>query len=57
MKKAVINYLDFDVNKLTRSIENAVSGDSFQTDISNYLKADTKQTSKKNGWLFEKKKS
>lgn len=52
MKKDQINYLDFEIDKLTRSIENAISGDSFQTDISYLTKNDLKQVSKKNGWLF-----
>jgi len=34
VKVKKINYLDFNVDKLTRSIENAISGDSFLTDVS-----------------------
>ena len=49
VEKYKINYLDFEVDKLTRSIENVVSGDSFQTDVSNLLKTDLKQVTKKNG--------
>ena len=52
MKKKQLNYLDFEVDKLTRSIENVASGDSFQTEITHLTLADLKQVSKKKGWLF-----
>jgi hypothetical protein len=44
--------LDFLIDKLTNSIENTVSGDSFQTEVSNFTTKDLKQTTKKNGWKF-----
>ena len=44
--------LDFVIDKLTNSIENVVTGDSFQTEISILQKADLKSVTKKNGWLF-----
>lgn len=44
--------LDFYVDKLTNSIENVVSGDSFATEISIVTRDDLKLTSKKNGWVF-----
>lgn len=56
VKKAKINYLDFEVDKLTRSIENVSTGDSFPTEISFLLKSDLKLVTKKNGWLFNWKK-
>ncbi len=56
MKKQKINYLDFEIDKLTRSVENVLSGDSFPTDISYLTRADLKQVTKKNGWLFNWKK-
>ena len=52
MKKQSVNYLDFEVDKLTRSIENAISGDSFPTEINHLTKADLKTMQKKNGWKF-----
>src|SRR5436190_19260412 len=52
VKKTKINFLDFEVDRLTRSIENVETGDSFPTDVSHLLKADLKQVSKRNGWLF-----
>ena len=56
VKKAQINYLDFEVDQLIRSIQNVTTGDSFPTDISHLLKSDLKQVSKKNGWLFNWRK-
>ena len=52
MKKHKINYLDFEVDKLTRSIENVATGDTFPTDISYLTKDDLKEVTKKNGWTF-----
>lgn len=43
---------DFIIDKLTNSIENVKSGDSFQTAISLVTKADLSSISKKNGWRF-----
>ena len=45
--------LDFEVDKLTNSIENVVTGDSFATDITLISMADLKTVSKKNGWQFD----
>jgi len=56
VKKGKIEYLDFEVDKLTRSIENVLTGDSFQTDVRHMLKADLKSVTKKQGWLFNWKK-
>lgn len=43
---------DFIVDRLTNSIENVQSGDSFQTEVSLVSKADLKNVTKKNGWRF-----
>ncbi len=56
MKKEKKKHLDFIVDKLTNSIENTVSGDSFQTEISNITTKDLKQSAKKIGWQFNWKK-
>lgn len=48
--------LDFEVDKLTRSIENRVTGDSFTTEVSLLNKQDLKTVTKKNGWLFDWRK-
>jgi hypothetical protein len=52
MKKRPVNYLDFEVDKLTRSVENAVTGDSFATEVLYFTKDDVKQVTKKSGWEF-----
>ncbi|MBO0932756.1 hypothetical protein [Fibrella aquatilis] len=43
---------DFLIDKLTNSIENAITGDSFPTEITLVSLADLKKVTKKNGWLF-----
>ncbi len=45
--------MDFAVDKLTNSIENIFTGDSFPTDISVVTKEDLKSVRKKNGWQFD----
>ena len=45
--------LDFIIDKLTNSIENVVTGDSFATDISLLKSSDLKNITKKNSWLFD----
>ncbi|MCW3126576.1 MAG: hypothetical protein JWO03_2234 [Bacteroidetes bacterium] len=51
MKKQIP--LDFIIDKLTNSIENVVTGDSFSTDITLLNAAEVKMITKKNGWLFD----
>lgn len=45
--------LDFEVDKLTNSIENIVTGDSFVTNISIVTPVDLKSITKKNKWQFD----
>ncbi|MGC4128535.1 MAG: hypothetical protein QM564_03025 [Bergeyella sp.] len=45
--------LDFEIDKLTNSIINVISGDSFQTEVSLLSKNDLKNITKKNGWQFD----
>ncbi|MCC6841172.1 MAG: hypothetical protein IT230_13525 [Flavobacteriales bacterium] len=45
--------LAFEVDKLTRSIENVVTGDSFQTVVLPLTKEDLMAVAKKRGWLFD----
>lgn len=52
MKKQKKIGLDFEVDKLTNSIENVVTGDSFQTEVSLISKVDLKKVTKKDGWQF-----
>ncbi len=53
MKKGKKIGLDFEVDKLTNSIENVVTGDSFATDISIVSLADLKSVTKRNKWQFD----
>jgi hypothetical protein len=48
--------LDFEIDKLTNSIENIVTGDSFPTDIMLLSKSELKNITKKNGWAFNWRK-
>jgi hypothetical protein len=45
-------HLGIEIDKLTNSIFNTISGDSFPTDLHPASKADLKNAAKKNGWLF-----
>jgi hypothetical protein len=53
VKKQRNTQLDVIIDKLTNSIENVQSGDSFPTDISLLDIAELKSISKKNGWRFK----
>jgi hypothetical protein len=53
VKKRTKIGLDFEIDELTNSIKNLISGDSFSTDISRITKADLKKVTKKDGWLFD----
>ncbi len=44
--------LDFEIDKLTNSIENVISKDSFKTEIYPINQKDLKSITKKNGWRF-----
>ena len=45
--------IDIEIDKLTNSIENAITGDSFETEISLITKEDLKRIRKGNGWQFD----
>lgn len=53
MKKRQNIELDFLIDKLTNSIENVITGDSFQTEVSLVSSSDLKTITKKNKWLFD----
>ena len=53
MKNASNKGLDFEIDKLTNSIENVVTGDSFLTNVSVITLADLKTITKKNNWQFD----
>jgi len=44
--------LDFEIDKITESIEDAETGESLDTLVLPFTKTDLKETTKKNGWLF-----
>ena len=44
---------DFIIDKLTDSILNTISGDSFQTEVSRMTSIDLKNATKKYGWDFD----
>jgi len=44
---------DIEIDELTNSIRNVISGDSFSTDISRITKTDLKKITQKEGWLFD----
>ena len=52
MQKSKPRLLDFEIDKLTNSIENVISGDSFPTDVLPVTSHDLKNITKKNQWLF-----
>jgi len=45
-------YIDIEIDKLTSSLENVITGDSFPTDIIVMDQNDLKSITKKDGWLF-----
>ena len=53
MKKRQISGLNFLIDKLTNSVENVTTGDSFQTEISLVSAADLKTATKKSNWFFD----
>lgn len=52
MKKIKRIALAFEIDRLTNSIQNTISGDSFPTEVILLTKVDLKQVTKKNGWSF-----
>jgi hypothetical protein len=53
MKKQENKGIDIEIDELTNSIKNVISGDSFPTDIVRITKSDLKTITKKNGWQFD----
>jgi hypothetical protein len=50
--KRKLQHIDIEIDKLTDSIQNVISGDSFPTDVLLVESADLRNITKKNGWLF-----
>jgi len=45
--------LDFEVDKLTNSVENVVTKESFKTNVLPFTSNDSRIVTKKNGWVFD----
>jgi hypothetical protein len=45
--------LDFEIDKITESIENAETGETLDTLVLPVTKADLEEATRKNGWLFD----
>jgi len=52
VKKQTKYHIGIEIDKLTNSIVNTISGDSFPTDVHPITKADLKNITKKNDWFF-----
>ena len=53
MKKNIRYHLEIEIDRLTNSVQNTISGDSFATDVFEVAKADLKNVVKANGWKFD----
>jgi hypothetical protein len=45
--------IDIEIDELTNSVRNVISGDSFQTEVSLVTKFDLKTITKTKGWQFD----
>ncbi len=52
MTKSVNQLLDFEIDRLTDSILNRISGDSFETQVALLKKQELKEVTKAKGWDF-----
>ena len=53
MKKQENTGIEIEIDELTNSIKNVISGDTFPTDIAWITKADLKTVTKNNDWQFD----
>jgi hypothetical protein len=53
MEKLPTYQLDIEIDRLTNSIQNTISGDSFATQVLSISKADLKNITKTKGWQFD----
>jgi hypothetical protein len=51
--KTKIQYIDIEIDKITNSIENTISGDSFDTEVNPVSKDEIKQIKMISGWQFD----
>ncbi len=52
MKRNTPYHLEIEIDRLTNSVQNTISGDSFATDVFEVNKEDLKTIVKANGWKF-----
>ena len=52
MRNKFINPIEIEIDELTNSIVNIISGDSFTTEVLEVTSADLKNVTKSNNWLF-----
>lgn len=52
MKKRLSRHIDLEIDKLTNSVENSLTGEVFDTEITRFSKADL-NTIKKSDWVFD----
>jgi len=52
MRQINPHQIGIEIDSLTNSIQNAISGDSFETNVTALIKADLKTVTKTNGWKF-----
>lgn len=56
MKRQFMHRLGIEIDRLTNSVVNTISGDSFPTDVHPVSRNDLKNTTKLKGWLFDWRK-
>ena len=54
--KKLRQHIEIEIDKLTNSIENVITGDSFPTEVVMFEKGDVKLITEAHGWLFDLKK-
>ena len=52
LKKETQYYLGIEIGRLTNSIVNSISGDSFPTDVHHMTRVDLKNITRRNNWTF-----
>ena len=53
MPKSTAYHLEIEIDRLTNSVQNTISGDSFATEVIEITKTDLKIVTKANGWKFD----
>lgn len=53
--KNISCHLEVEIDRLTNSVQNTISGDRFATEVFEVVKSDLKTVAKANGWKFDRK--